>query len=88
MSYAPRLEFLTARKRCGQYLGLAWQRYSTLLEGAHVTKVAPFHSVKENHHHDNNRCGPGSEIPPQNKVSGTGGKPLCKDCKKLDDDGK
>ena len=52
-----------------------------------MPKVAPFHSAKEPHHHDNSKCGPGSEIPPHNKVPGTGGKPLCKDCKKLDDAG-
>jgi hypothetical protein len=51
-------------------------------------KVNAFHSVKENHHHDNNRCGPGSEIPPHNKVPGTGNKPLCKDCARLDREGK
>jgi len=32
-----------------------------------MSKVTPFHSVKENHHHDNNKCGPGSEIPAHNK---------------------
>lgn len=51
-------------------------------------KTDPWHSVKESHHHDNTRCGPGSEIPDHNRVKGTGGLPLCKDCKKLDDDGK
>src|SRR5207247_145672 len=53
----------------------------------HMPKVAPFHSAKEPHHHDNSKCGPGSEIPAHNKLPGTGGKPLCKDCKKLNDAG-
>lgn len=53
-----------------------------------MPKIAPWNSVKENHHHDNTRCGPGSEIPAHNKVSGTANKPLCKDCKGLDDAGK
>jgi hypothetical protein len=53
-----------------------------------MPKVAAFHSVKENHYHNNSKCGPGSEIPPHNRVSGDGGKPLCKDCKKLNDEGK
>jgi hypothetical protein len=48
----------------------------------------PFNSVKENHHHNNSRCGPGSEIPARNRVEGTGGKPLYKDCKQLNDEGK
>jgi hypothetical protein len=50
--------------------------------------VPPFHSVKEEKHHNNSRCGPGSEIPAHNRVAGTGGKPLCKDCKQLNDEGK
>jgi len=53
-----------------------------------MPKVPAFHSVKENHHHDNSKCGPGSEIPPANRVAGTGGKPLCKDCAKLNSEGK
>ena len=53
-----------------------------------MTKVAAFHSKKEAHYHDNNKCGPGSEIPASNRVSGTGGMPLCKDCSKLNAAGK
>lgn len=53
-----------------------------------MPRVSPFHSVKEHRYHDNSRCGPGSEIPPHNKVAGTGGKPLCTDCEKLNRDGK
>ena len=53
-----------------------------------MTKVAPFHSLKENRYHDNNHCGPGSEIPAHNRVSGTGNKPLCADCAKLNSEGK
>lgn len=68
--------------------GLTMALLSYQWEGKDMTKVAPFHSIKENHHHDNNRCGPGSEIPAHNRESGTGGKPLCKDCAKLDREGK
>jgi hypothetical protein len=50
--------------------------------------VAPFHSKKEGWHHNNSKCGPGSEIPPGNRESGTGGKPLCHDCAKLNSEGK
>jgi hypothetical protein len=53
-----------------------------------MSLVSPFNSVKENHYHNNNKCGPGSEIPPHNKQSGTGGKPLCRDCAKLNNEGK
>jgi hypothetical protein len=48
-----------------------------------MPKAYPWNSVKEPHHHDNTKCGPGSEIPAHNRVAGTGGKPLCKDCAKL-----
>lgn len=47
-----------------------------------------WNSKKENHYHNNSKCGPGSEIPPHNHEAGTGGKPLCKDCAKLNSEGK
>lgn len=47
----------------------------------------PWHSKKENHYHNNTKCGPGSEIPEHNRIPGTGGKPLCADCKRLNDRG-
>lgn len=53
-----------------------------------MPRVPAFNSKKEHHHHDNSKCGPGSEIPPHNRESGTGGKPLCKDCAKLNSEGK
>jgi hypothetical protein len=53
-----------------------------------MTTTYPWNSVKENHHHNNNRCGPGSEIPAHNRQSGTGGKPLCRDCASLNSQGK
>jgi len=53
-----------------------------------MPKVAPWNSTQENHYHDNTKCGPGSEIPKHNRVEGTGGKEKCKDCAKLDSEGK
>ncbi len=50
--------------------------------------AAPWNSTKENRYHNNTKCGPGSEIPPANRQSGTGGKPLCDDCAKLNKEGK
>ena len=47
-----------------------------------------WNSVKEQVHHNNTQCGPGSQIPAANKQDGTGGKPLCQDCAKLNKDGK
>ena len=48
-----------------------------------MPSVSPFNSVKENRYHNNSKCGPGSEIPPHNRNPGTGNKPLCEDCNKL-----
>lgn len=61
---------------------------ANLRKGVMFMQTSPWHSIKENHHHDNTRCGPGSEIPAHNRVSGTGSKPKCKDCAKLDAEGK
>ena len=33
-----------------------------------MSRTYPWNSVKENHHHNNTRCGPGSEIPPHNRL--------------------
>jgi len=49
-----------------------------------MAKVAAFNSKYENHYHDNDKCGPGAEIPKYDRQPGTGGKPKCKDCAKLD----
>jgi len=48
----------------------------------------PFRSIKEPHYHNNSECGPGSKISKHNRVDGDGAKPLCKDCKKLNEEGK
>jgi len=55
-----------------------------------MPKKDPWYSTdpKEKRHHDNTRCGPGSEIPPHNKRNGTGGHPLCDDCARLNREGK
>ena len=53
-----------------------------------MPKTNPWHSGKEHHHHNNTKCGPGSEIPHHNRIEGTGGKPLCVDCASLNAQGK
>jgi hypothetical protein len=46
-----------------------------------MAKVSPFHSkVTLNVHHNNSSCTVGDNIETYNKVSGTGGLPLCKQC--------
>lgn len=53
-----------------------------------MPQTAPWHSVKQNVHHDNTNCTEGNNIEPENRRSGTGGKPKCQHCEKLDAEGK
>jgi hypothetical protein len=48
-----------------------------------IGKVAPWHSVKSDVHHNHTECNTGNNIESENRRSGTGGKPLCKECKDL-----
>ncbi|AVQ12906.1 Uncharacterized protein XB16_2597 [Leptospira santarosai] len=48
-----------------------------------MSQTSPWHSIKENHHHNNTQCGPGSQVLLKNRQSGTGNKPLCLDCSEL-----
>ena len=45
--------------------------------------TAPWHSVKEDVHHNNDECFYGGEIKFRYARLGTGNKPLCKDCVRL-----
>jgi len=53
-----------------------------------MAQTSPWHSTKEPHHHNNTRCGAGSKVPQNIRMTGTGDKPLCKDCAKLNAEGK
>jgi hypothetical protein len=55
-----------------------------------MPKVAPFHSKKPGItvHHDNSACTEGDNIESYYLESGTGGKPLCAHCSRLDSEGK
>lgn len=54
-----------------------------------MPKVAAFHRDREGEkYHDNTRCGPGSEIPVKDRIAGTGGKPHCTECARLNAEGK
>lgn len=51
-----------------------------------MAKVNPFHSKKPSAkqvHHNNDKCTEGNNIEPENKVQGTGGRPLCDHCARL-----
>ena len=46
-------------------------------------KTSPWHSRLSAVHHDNDSCNTGNNIESENRVSGTGGKPLCAECARL-----
>jgi hypothetical protein len=58
--------------------------------GKDPMKTSAWHSIRpgETVHHDNTACTEGNNIETHYRRSGTGGKPLCDHCKKLDDAGK
>ena len=53
-----------------------------------MPKVAPFNSVLQPVHHNNSACTEGNNIERQYRREGTGGKPLCKHCQRLNEQGK
>ena len=48
-----------------------------------MAKVSPWHSIKQSVHHNNTNCNTGNNIEKENKREGTGGKPLCQECTRL-----
>lgn len=48
----------------------------------------PWHSVKELVHHNNTSCSRGTTMEAEYRRGGTGGKPLCKECKQRDEEGR
>jgi len=63
------------------------QFYKPITKGI-AMKVAPCHSIKQNVHHDNDKCTERNNIEKENWRAGTGGKPLCQNCAKLNREGK
>ncbi len=56
-----------------------------------MPQASPWHSKKDSDrkvHHNNTKCTEGNNIETANRVAGTGGRPLCEHCKKLNDEGK
>jgi len=47
----------------------------------------PWHSANSDVYHNNRNCQTGNSIAPENIVQGTGGKPLCGECEKLNSAG-
>jgi len=48
-----------------------------------MAKKSPWHSVKASVHHNDTNCNTGNNIESENIRQGTGGKPLCQECKNL-----
>lgn len=49
-----------------------------------MARTSPWHSIRQAVHHDNTACTEGNNIERENWRSGTGGKPLCERCARLD----
>lgn len=48
-----------------------------------MPQITPWHTVKENSHHNNAACPVVAKTPTQSQLRGTGNKPLCPECRKL-----
>jgi hypothetical protein len=48
-----------------------------------MAKRTAWHSVKASVHHNDTNCNTGNNIERENLRSGTGGKPLCVECRRL-----
>lgn len=53
-----------------------------------MPKTSPWHSVKQPVHHNNTNCNTGNNIEKENRRDGTGGKPLCEECARLNQQGR
>lgn len=53
-----------------------------------MPKAPAVHSIKRDVHHDNSACTERNNIEVENLRQGTGGKPLCDRCSKLNREGK
>src|ERR1051326_1734694 len=62
--------------------------HSDRKEEPKIMRKAPWHSVLQHVHHDNTSCTEGNNIERENLRQGTGGKPLCDHCQRLDNTGR
>ena len=58
------------------------------IKGVSKMKTNPWHSIKSDVYHNNSKCTTRNNIERVNIRNGTGNKPLCKECKKLNKQGK
>lgn len=54
-----------------------------LTEPNKMAKRNEWHSIKQSVHHNDSNCNTGNNIEQENRRSGTGGKPLCTECRRL-----
>ncbi len=52
-----------------------------------MPQKAPWHSILQQVHHNNTKCTTGNNIERENLRQGTGGKPLCQECARLNQRG-
>ncbi len=52
-----------------------------------MPQAPSWHSALESVHHNNTTCRAGDDIKPENLRLGTGGKPLCPECARLNEAG-
>lgn len=57
-------------------------------KGASMPRTSAWHSIKQTVHHNNTKCTEGNNIERENRREGTGGKPLCNHCARLNAEGK
>jgi hypothetical protein len=48
-----------------------------------MTRTAPWHSLRQNIHHNDTDCDDGRSVKEGDRRDGTGGKPLCERCAQL-----
>lgn len=48
-----------------------------------MAKRSPWHSTLSGVHHNDSNCNTGNNIERENLRQGTGGKPLCQECRRL-----
>lgn len=65
-----------------------WKNAESNVKGISMAKKSPWHSVKQQVHHDNTNCNTGNNIEKENLRQGTGGKPLCEECRRLNTQGR
>jgi hypothetical protein len=49
-----------------------------------MPRKSPWHSIEQLIHHGNAECNTGKNIARENLRQGTGDKPLCEECRRLD----